>query len=176
MKMRKPIKVYTDGSSSPHEKDPAKQFGGWAIVVVTENKDYVYYGQNPAPATNNIAEMTALACALDITRDVLAKTFTDNEYAIKSLMEWRTKWESQGMPPKNRDLIRHLWRIFDERTAPVDVKWIKGHVGHYYNEMADQYAKKGKLGDLKSGSLGRVAYKGFKTPENFHDFVQQKRS
>lgn len=174
--IKKPVKIYTDGSSSPHEKDPSKQFGGWAIVVVMDDVDYIYYGRNPAPATNNIAEMSALACALDISRDMLAKTFTDNEYSIKSLIEWRPKWEANGMPVKNRELIRHLWRIYDERTARVEVKWIKGHAGHHYNEVADEYAKKGKVGDIKNGKLGRSVYRGFNSPEEFHDFVQRMRS
>ncbi|AUR97734.1 RNase H [Vibrio phage 1.244.A._10N.261.54.C3] len=174
--MKRPIKIYTDGSSSPHQKNPDAQYAGWAICLVFENVDYVYYGQLPAPATNNMAEMMALTFALEISSNMVSQTFTDNQYSIDSLVKWRKKWEQHGLPEKNRELIRRLWQVFDERTATVDIRWIKGHAGFHYNEVADQYAKKGKLGDIKSGQLGRVKYMGFKTPEDFIAFVQRTKN
>ncbi|QZI90490.1 putative ribonuclease H [Vibrio phage 207E48.1] len=171
--IRRPLKIYTDGASYPHQKDPEQQFAGWAIVLVMESVDYVYYGRVPAPASNNVAEMIALTAALAISKGMKAKTFTDNEYAINSLIKWRSKWERVGLPVTNRQYIRHLWEVYDERTASVEIKWIRGHVGHHYNEVADAYAKKGKENDIKSGKLCRVAYRGFDTPEQFFDFVQR---
>ena len=72
--------------------------------------------------------------------------WSDSQYAIKSVTEWRTKWEYQGFPEKNVELIKDLFRIYDLvcSICDVELKWVKGHAGHEGNELADDWATAAK--------------------------------
>ena len=70
--------------------------------------------------------------------------WTDSKYVKKGISESLTGWKAKGwrtsanQPVKNQD----LWQLLDEQAArhQVDWRWIKGHAGHYGNEVADQLA------------------------------------
>ncbi len=140
-----PIKMYTDGSSDNIKKKDA----GWAFVMNVDSKPIVFYGHLPPPSTNNIGEMFAVAFGLRISK--LLKRYciiySDSEYTINSLGKWRMNWETNGMPNKNQELIRMLWRANDEH-GKAELRWVKGHSGNKGNELADEYAGKGRKKDL----------------------------
>lgn len=174
--MLKPLKVYTDGSSNPHEKrEELKGRAGWAVVIpFSPTNIRVFYGHCPPPATNNVGELQGLINALMITRNLkgMKQFYVDSQYAIKCQTEWRRKWERSGMPVKNTQLIRDLWHAYDQSIGTKDIRWVKGHSDSTYNEIADEYAKKGRDKHINSGSMGYVTYRGFSTPEEFLEFVQ----
>lgn len=173
--MIKPTKIYTDGSSNPHEKRPEYAGrAGWAVVIpISEENVQVFYGHCKPPATNNVGELKGFINALLVTRNLkgLKQIYIDSQYAMKCQTEWRRKWEREGMPEKNRQFIRELWSAWDECMGTVDVRWVKGHSKCEFNDVADEYAKKGRDKDIKTGKLGRVSYRGFETYEDFLKFV-----
>lgn len=97
--------------------------------------------------TNQIAELKAILQA------VLAHSGpepllieSDSKYAISCASEWLAGWKrkgwktASGAPVKNLDLIKALDDAIAERAGPVRFRWVRGHVGNHFNEMADVLA------------------------------------
>lgn len=97
--------------------------------------------------TNQIAELRAILEAILAhpgSEPLLLES--DSLYAIKCASEWITSWRvngwrtSTGGAVKNADLVKQIDRAIAGRTGPVRFRWVRGHVGNYYNEQADALA------------------------------------
>ncbi|UGT40538.1 ribonuclease HI [Nocardia yamanashiensis] len=95
--------------------------------------------------TNQIAELRALLEAVRAhpgSEPMLIES--DSLYAIKCASEWIHGWKrngwktSSGGAVKNLELIRHIDHAINVRSGPVRFRWVRGHVGNYFNEQADQ--------------------------------------
>lgn len=147
------IEIYSDGGSNPR----TNQAAGWAFAIrPTVGEQWkVFFGHLPPPSTNNIAELSGVINSLKLLWAFSGKgerripkvtIWSDSQYTIKSVLEWRPKWEYQGFPDKNTDLIKELFRIYDLvcSICEVELKWVKGHAGHEGNELADHWATAAK--------------------------------
>lgn len=144
--------VYTDGACAPTNPGPA----AWGAVLIGDKpmvrKFYGFIG----PGTNQVAELTA---ALEGLRLVPAgadvELVSDSQYTLKGISEWRKGWERRGwknaagQPVANKELWMKLFNVVDGRK--VTTRWVKGHQGDTYNELADQLANLG-LSSKKTGS------------------------
>ena len=130
--------VYTDGGCAPSNPGPA----AWGAVVLspdgcaTEHKGFIGHG------TNQIAELTAAIEGLCLVpAGAKVELVCDSQYVLKGLKEWRAGWErkgwknSKGEVVANLELWKKLYVIADKRT--VTTRWVKGHTGDQYNELAD---------------------------------------
>lgn len=152
--------IYTDGACNGNGQKNA--VGGWAFVCdrydEAEGKrtQTTRYG-GAVGITNNIMELTAVLeglkhffLTMDIVEDLVI--FSDSKYITKCIKDkWYIKWESNGWRNSkgedvaNRELWEHIlwyWRQIGVNT--VNFKWVKGHNGNLFNEMADTLAVKGK--------------------------------
>jgi len=126
--------VYTDGSSM-------KGGGGWGVVIVGTSPRTL--SGSVRKTTNNRMELTAAIRglrALPAGSDVLL--YSDSEYVVKSLSEKRlSKWITDCILSTriNSDL---WWELIQElvRHKEVEFRWVRGHAGDTYNELADHYA------------------------------------
>lgn len=153
------VEVYTDGSAPI--KNPGGQCGFAAVIVgfataIDESKParpaaqarldlggYVE-GRTTEPKTsNNRAEISGLLTAYEAIGNLRrlgceARRITiwsDSQYAIYCATGvWQRK--------KNTD----LWPILDKlvlalgKNSGVQIKWVRGHAGNEYNEIADELA------------------------------------
>ncbi|MGU3436169.1 ribonuclease H family protein [Actinomycetes bacterium M1A6_2h] len=133
------IIVSTDGSCL---KNPGGAIG-WAWV----NHLGPQASGGCASGTNQIAELRALLEAIRAHGgDEPLLIESDSQYAIKCASEWLPGWKRKGWrtaggtPVKNIDLVQAIDRAISEREGPVRFRWVRGHVGNEYNEMADQLA------------------------------------
>jgi ribonuclease HI len=133
------IIVSTDGSCL---RNPGGAIG-WAWVDHTGPSAS---GGEPS-GTNQIAELRALLEAvLAHPGDDPMLIESDSQYAIKCASEWLPGWKrkgwktASGSPVSNLELIKHIDRAITERTGPVRFRWVRGHVGNHFNEMADVLA------------------------------------
>ncbi|WP_040839259.1 ribonuclease H family protein [Nocardia brevicatena] len=133
------IIVSTDGSCL---RNPGGAIG-WAWVDHAGGAD----SGGAASGTNQIAELRALLEAIRAhpgSEPLLIES--DSLYAIKCASEWITGWRhngwrtSTGSPVKNAELIQQIDRAIAGRPGPVRFRWVRGHVGNYYNEQADALA------------------------------------
>jgi len=137
------VEIYTDGSFSHQSKN-----GGWAIVVVKDDevidKKYgkVKHGSGPN-VTSNRMELQAIIEALEYTNDDLV-ILSDSKYCVDGCNLWMKNWKKQhwkrtvNKHVKNKD----LWQRIDSLLRDnVTIKWIKGHNGNKFNELADSLSQ-----------------------------------
>lgn len=135
------IMVSTDGSCL---KNPGGAIG-WAWV---DHRGEAHSGGAPS-GTNQIAELRAILEAVTAhPGDEPLMIESDSQYAIKCATEWLPGWKKRGWktasgtPVKNVDLVRAIDAALAARPGPVRFRWVRGHVGNEFNEMADSLAGK----------------------------------
>lgn len=150
------IAIYTDGACIPN---PGR--GGWGFAVFSSEGHCVYQdcgGKNDT--TNNVMELTAVIKALVYAGKHPALIYSDSQYCVKGLNEWRHKWKrnnwrkgkgTMSAPVANADLWRELDALADASQATF--KWIRGHNGNHGNELADRLAEIGWKGEFVSGVI-----------------------
>ncbi|EOM75299.1 ribonuclease HI [Rhodococcus rhodnii] len=133
------IIVSTDGSCL---RNPGGAIG-WAWV----EHDGESASGGGASGTNQIAELWALLEAIRShpgEQPLLIES--DSQYAIKCASEWLAGWRRKGWktatgsPVKNVELVQAIDAAISGRSGPVRFRWVRGHVGNEFNEIADTLA------------------------------------
>ncbi len=142
--------IYTDGACSGNPGP-----GGWGTVIYLTDGSVQELGGYAAATTNNRMEMQAAIAALDFLiasgQTVPTVLLTDSEYVKNGITKWIKGWKQKGWktatgkPVLNQD----LWEALDERQlkvnrqlqAPLEWKYVRGHVGNVGNERADAIAR-----------------------------------
>lgn len=135
------ITVWTDGSSIDNGKPEC--VGGWSAVFMMGEQTFIRYGHLPAPSSNNRGEIFGVLYTMmkfKNRKDWEIEIYSDSQYVVKSINEWRHKWKKSGYSGiKNPDLLIPLFEAWDEH-GNAKITWVKGHAGTRGNEMADEYA------------------------------------
>jgi len=138
----KAIEVFTDGAC---RGNPGP--GGWGVLLIIDGKESSLFG-GEKDTTNNRMELTAAIKALEVFKQESKLSLTtDSTYVKDGITKWLDKWKVKNWvtaskkPVKNKD----LWIKLDQLNArhKVSWKWVKAHVGHRENEIADMLANKG---------------------------------
>lgn len=109
--------------------------------------------------SNNHTELEATTRALEWIHEngvTQSKIYTDSRYVVNGLTDWVNKWKtngwknSQGNPMDERSKAMwmkasDLYETLKGKGTEVEVAWIKGHNGHFGNEMADHHASIGNV-------------------------------
>jgi ribonuclease HI/uncharacterized phage-like protein YoqJ len=132
--------VYTDGACSGNPGP-----GGWAWVV----PDGAFASGAEAHTTNQRMEIMAVLEALEALDGPL-EVVSDSTYVVNCFRDrWWEGWLARGwvnskkQPVANRD----LWEPLIERVRARDVtfRWVKGHSGDSWNDLADRLAVEAAL-------------------------------
>lgn len=141
--------VYTDGAC---RGNPGP--GGWAWVV----PDGPYASGHEEHTTNQRMEVMAATRAIqDLVDEPELVVVSDSTYVVKCFQDsWWQGWmrrgwkNSQGQPVANRDLWEVLIPLVVETDRLVTFRWVKGHSGDHWNDMADELAT--LAADLQRGA------------------------
>ena len=139
------ITIYTDGACSKNGSKDAK--GGFGVVVVEDDKIIDAYQEFSENTTNNREEIKAILWALEnygLYKDNFQYpvVYSDSMYCVNTFNEWIYNWErngwkkSNGQAPENLDLLSQFY--YSDKM--IEIKYIKGHAGNKYNEIADGLA------------------------------------
>ena len=133
---------FTDGSASPNPGP-----GGFAVI---ENGQPVALGSEDGETTNIRMEGRALGAALRLAGDEECEIHTDSEFWINVLTKWAPGWEARGWTKKggeikNLDLVKEVYSLYQNSSAKLS--WVRGHVGHEMNELADEWANRARAGE-----------------------------
>ena len=144
--------VYVDGSCTGNGK--AVNSGGFGVVVLDNDENLIFtYAKRSTNTTNNREELKAILFAL-ITYGRNKPTpivYSDSAYCVNTFNDWMFRWasnnwiKSDGNSPENLDLIQAYYDFYNKGYR-IDLRKIKGHVGHKYNELADKLAT-GKISE-----------------------------
>ena len=122
---------YTDGSCLGNGKSDA--VGGYGVVGVNdEDKVEFVRSKRSNGTTNNREELKAILYVM-------------LHYCVNTLNDWMFGWARRGWvksdkkTPENLDLIQAYFELYKEGYR-IDLRKIKGHAGHEWNELADQLA------------------------------------
>ncbi|MFZ2511239.1 MAG: ribonuclease HI [Gordonia sp. (in: high G+C Gram-positive bacteria)] len=133
------VEISTDGAC---RGNPGP--GGWGAVLRYQGKEKELSGAEP-DTTNNRMELTAAIEGLDaLTRPSTVILYTDSVYVRDGITKWVAGWQRNGWktaakkPVKNDDLWKRL--VQAEKRHTVEWRWVKGHNGDHYNEIADTLA------------------------------------
>lgn len=136
--------IYTDGGCEPNPGP-----GGWGVVWVHDDAIVEErWGHHP-DTTNNRMELTALIKAVKLVPEgTNATIYTDSNLAVQTINLWAAGWKKNGWkrktgPVQNLDLVKELYESFSARTG-LKLEWIKAHVGHQWNERADDLSRRWK--------------------------------
>ena len=136
------ITIYTDGACSGNPG-----LGGWgAILLYKEHRKEIFGGEKDS--TNNRMELRAVIEALKcLKKTATAVVYTDSKYVQNGITEWIHGWKKNGWKSAAKKPIKNvdLWQDLDAESSKhkVEWKWVKGHNGDKYNEIADELARKG---------------------------------
>lgn len=135
------IIYYTDGSASPNPGP-----GGYAVI---ENGQPVSLGSEDGDTTNIRMEGRALIAAMKLADGQPCEIHTDSEFWINVITKWAPGWEQKGWTKKggikNLDLVQEAYALYGASQAKLI--WVRGHVGHEGNELADEWANKAREGE-----------------------------
>lgn len=134
---------YTDGSASPNP-------GPGGFAVVSGGKPVVLGGEPSGAETTNIRmEGYAILAALKHAGGEPCQIHTDSEFWINVITKWSLGWEANGWKKKggeikNLDIVQEVCPLY--RASCAELVWVRGHVGHEGNELADHWANKAREG------------------------------
>ena len=136
--------LWTDGSASPNPGP-----GGFSVIEVNEGVGKPVVLGRDKNTTNIRMEGMALISAIKYAGDEGCEIHSDSEFWINVLTKWAPGWKKNGWKKKtgeikNLDLVKELYELYCK--YPVELVWVRGHVGTEFNEMADEWANKAREG------------------------------
>ena len=138
----KEVEIYIDGACSGNPGP-----GGWGVYMQYKNTEKKLFGSE-ANTTNNRMEVMAAIMAFKALKEKCdIKIYTDSVYLKDGITSWIHKWILNNwmrgtQPVKNVDLWQELFAL--SKLHNISWNWVKGHAGHYGNEIADQLARQGR--------------------------------
>lgn len=148
------VRMFTDGACS-YNPGP----GGYAAIInlPTENVIVSGYENN---TTNNRMELKAVIMGMNKVLEMIyqgnninkLEVISDSAYVINAINKnWLFNWKKSNFKNAKGDNIKNvdLWSkleeqiiIFEFIKVELCFTKVKGHNGNYFNEMADDVAKK----------------------------------
>ena len=150
---------YTDGSCTGNGK--AVNEGGFGVVTLNDHGTFAdAYAKRNNNTTNNREELRAILRVM-LTAGVHHSNewvhppvvYSDSAYCVNTFNDWMFRWaannwiKSDGKIPENLDLIQAYYEHYMAGHR-IDLRKIKGHAGHEWNELADKLAT-GKISPLE---------------------------
>lgn len=137
--------LWTDGSASPNPGP-----GGFAVLEIDENTVKPVVLGREDDTTNIRMEGSAMIAAIKYAGNEGCEIHSDSEFWINVLTKWAPKWKANGWKKqtgliKNLDLVKELYELYCE--YPVKLIWVRGHVGTRFNELADEWANRARMGE-----------------------------
>lgn len=136
------IIYYTDGSAVPNP-------GPGGFAVIKDMQPHIL-GSEEGETTNIRMEGKAIIAALKDAAGAPCEIRTDSEFWINVITKWAPGWETKGWKKKggeikNLDIVQEVYPLYQQSQATLT--WVRGHVGHEGNELADMWANKAREGE-----------------------------
>lgn len=138
----KKIEIFTDGAC---KGNPGP--GGWGALLRYNGVEKKLHGGESNTTNNRMELMAAIQALKQLKEPCDVALTTDSQYVRKGITEWMTNWKKNGWKTANKKPVKNsdLWQALDEESErhSIEWHWVKGHSGHYENEIADELANLG---------------------------------
>ena len=143
------IEIYTDGSLK--KIGQTMKFGGWAFIVIKDNKKIYSADGSEYGTTNQRMELKAISKGLEYASSIRRVNervivYSDSAYAINCYQqEWYINWQNNGwinskkQDVANQDLWFKIIPYFDNFW--YGFKKVEGHSNVLWNEECDKLAQ-----------------------------------
>lgn len=136
--------LWTDGSANPNPGP-----GGFAVIEDLGDTARPVVLGSEKDSTNIRMEGLAMIAAIEYAGDEGCEIHSDSEFWINVLTKWAPGWQMRGWTKpngaiKNLEIVKKLYGLYCR--YPVELIWVRGHVGTELNEMADEWANKARKG------------------------------
>jgi ribonuclease HI len=137
--------LWTDGSASPNPGP-----GGFAVLEIKNGRANPVCLGREKDTTNIRMEGSAMITGIKYAGEEGCEIHSDSEFWINVLTKWAPEWEKNNWTKKkgeiaNLDIVKELYELF--KKYPVELVWVRGHVGTELNELADKWANKAREGE-----------------------------
>ena len=118
--------------------------GGWGAVLRYKGTEKELSGSEPDTTNNRMELQAAIEGLAALTRPSTVILYTDSVYVRDGITKWVNGWQRNGWktaakkPVKNVELWQRL--VAETERHDVEWRWVKGHAGDHYNEIADTLA------------------------------------
>lgn len=141
------IVVYTDGSGNTFESD-----GGYGYRIIVDGHPYKDGSGYLPSATNNVAELTAVAKGLSAVKDYISILPKDEVHKITLISDSQlalgyTSGQYMCKAIHLKDLYIRVRKLAID--LKIETKWERGHIGEPNNTAVDKLA--GEARALKQG-------------------------
>lgn len=166
--------IYSDGACSGNPGP-----GGWAFVAALEDVSvYEKSGYDPQTTNNRMELGSALEGLKWLTRTLNSYDeedlqnnydfifYSDSVYFLRGLTDWVHGWKKRGWKnSKNEEVTNQdLWEALDreyfflKKKITLNLRFVKGHAGHYGNERCDELAVLASQGRPSSNQIPAENY------------------
>lgn len=131
--------------------------GGFGVVGLINNIGVYYYSEGCEKTTNNREELKAILFVMkrfgvkektfeQVPEEYYPIVYSDSAYSVNVFNEWMFHWadhawkKSDGKTPENLDIIDEYFKLYHQGYR-IDLRYVKGHAGNYWNELVDRMAK-----------------------------------
>ncbi len=128
--------------------------GGWGAVLRYKGTEKQLSGAETDTTNNRMELQAAIEALAALTRPSTVILYTDSVYVRDGITKWVAGWQRNGWktaakkPVKNVELWQRL--VLEQQRHTVEWRWVKGHNGDHYNEIADTLAT-GAARSLRDG-------------------------
>ena len=145
----KTVIIYTDGSCDPNPGP-----GGWAALILFDDKEELLSGFDPQSTNNRMELQAAIQGLRNLKTEGSIILYTDSQYVRKGITEWMENWVSRNWKRKGGALANvDLWKELAKETQNrgIEWRWVKAHNGNRYNELVDRKARQMAKSERKKG-------------------------
>ena len=136
------VEIYTDGACRGNPGN-----GGWGVVLKYKTIIKEIYGFEKNTTNNRMELLAAINGFQALKTKCNITMYTDSKYVKLGITNWINKWVYNNWKTSNKKDVKNcdLWKILYEESNKhiINWKWIKGHSGNMYNEIADKLANRG---------------------------------
>lgn len=122
--------------------------GGYAALLMAKaapSTEKVVSGFEVSTTNNRMELRAAIEGIKALKRKCAVTLYSDSQYVIKGMTEWRFAWQKSGFKNSKKQSVvnEDLWRELIEVSAThaIKWKWVKGHAGNEFNERVDEIAR-----------------------------------
>lgn len=134
------VNLFTDGACNVVSRN-----GGWGGWMTCGGQGIMLFGNDIATTNNRMELFSVIAGLAQLVVPCHVNVYSDSQYVVRAISDgWLMNWVKNGWKTSNKKPVENqdLWQLLLPylQVHTVKANWVKGHNGHFENEMCDRIA------------------------------------